>query len=165
MSWDLESILRTAGADRERPAVVEVGRTRDSRGLFWWTGRVAATVWPERVRLRRRLGVVGDREGLVLDRRALDALARASAAWARRRARWCAWSEGARLVPIRPRGAVVATWSVGDARVGLRLRLTATLSADLTRAALHAWREPGGGVWLEPGEEAFLAALGAEAWS
>jgi hypothetical protein len=62
MSWDLESILRPAGADRERPVVVEVGSTRDSRGLFWWTGRVAAT-----------------------------------------------------------------------------------LSADLTRAALHAWREPGGG--------------------
>ena len=58
MSWDLESILRSAGVGAERPGLVEVARTRGSRGLFWWTGRIVATVWPERVRLRRRLGVI-----------------------------------------------------------------------------------------------------------
>ena len=94
MSWDLDDILDTAGAVRGKPQLIEVGRAIGrghdaTTGYFWSTGRIGATVGPDWVRIRRRLGVSTD--GIKLDAETVRSLAIACRAWSRCRDQWAAF--------------------------------------------------------------------------
>lgn len=87
---DFEDILAAAGARRDEPCLVEVGRALQAdgatTGYFWSSGRIAATVGQDWVRMKRRLGVMG--VDIVVDLAGLRALNVACVDWARRRNDW-----------------------------------------------------------------------------
>ena len=91
---DLDDILNAAGARRDEPCLIEVGRALQAEGAtvgyFWSSGRIAATVGPGWVRLKRRLGVMGEGD-MRLDHAELRALDVACRDWARRRDEWASF--------------------------------------------------------------------------
>jgi hypothetical protein len=88
---DLDDILNAAGARRDEPCLIEVGRALQADGAtvgyFWSSGRIAATVGAGWVRLKRRLGLMGEGD-MRLDLAELHALDVACRDWARRRDEW-----------------------------------------------------------------------------
>lgn len=93
---DLDEIILNAGADTDQPCLVELGHAvragrRTSTGFIWSSGRIAATIGPREVRLRRRLGPVGSASGIKLDARELATLLAACRDWAQRRDEWWAF--------------------------------------------------------------------------
>jgi hypothetical protein len=62
--FDIEEIVATAVGRNGKPCLVQLatalGADGTTRGYAWWTARVVVTVGPGWVRVRRRLGVMGD---------------------------------------------------------------------------------------------------------
>lgn len=94
MSWDLDDILRAAGAGFGDPCLVEVARAlrgpASTIGYLWSTGRIRATVGADFVRIERRLGEMGDGP-VTLGLCELAALDAACSDWAKRRDGWAAF--------------------------------------------------------------------------
>lgn len=216
---DLEDVLLAAQPDRERRALVEVGRSvsagTTATAYFWSSGRISATVTAGGARFRRRRGTQGvhGANELALDLDEWRALARTCDRWVERRGDWAAFYDSSSgyppgyggacyyqppgdaprvrigvsgpyhreggtlvghedLVHVSPRdlgdgaSVIAELWRRGErhgpdtgSQVGLRVALGARSFLDVRRPDARVWCVDGAGVYLEPGEEAFVAAV------
>jgi hypothetical protein len=216
MLGDLDDIIDAAVTRGSKPCLVEVGRAlhqhETTTAYAWSSGRITATVGTDWVRLKRRLGVIGDAVRLdVAELRALDV---ACGDWTYRRDGWAAYytypaapppyggsvycylppgraSEPLRvgremmgrlsgerfrgseeIVPLQEpveltEGVRIQTeiWRRGERHgpadgslVGVRYRLSDVVTFDAERRSAKIARG-GEYVYLEPGEENFVAAV------
>ena len=101
-TMDLDDLLAAAGARRDQPCLIEVGRAlranATTTGYFWSTGRIAATVAAEWVGIKRRLGVMGEGD-MRIDLAELRSLDVACRDWALRRDEWASFHSYAGAPP------------------------------------------------------------------